>query len=176
LANVSFRLIVDGREANIYTEEGENILQAVTRAGVKAPRGCKNGNCFICEAELIKGSVSQSYCDNNGCKKFLPCNSIALEDSTLRFLRLEHIEDNYQIACQLISLNKSHENTWQLQLRLPAGRRDRINPASITMIKGGKNFPVQRAEIDQRILLLELKKDPALYLERRLAYIQYQLL
>ncbi len=169
---MSYRLIIGKEHKTTTVEDGENILDAVSRAKIKAPMSCRNGNCMICEASLSNGSVSQSYQDTNGEKKFLACKSVALSDCHFSFLHRQYTDKSSRLACQVLAIKHS-EARWQLHLLLPAGKLQPINIHSIELIGGGKYYASQSAKIDHRNLIINTRYDPALYLEDRLAYIHY---
>ncbi|PHR34191.1 MAG: phenylacetic acid degradation protein [Fluviicola sp.] len=55
-SNVS--VILDGDRFDIYLEsDGENILDAATKAGADLPYACKGGVCCTCKARIIEGEA-----------------------------------------------------------------------------------------------------------------------
>jgi ferredoxin len=49
---------LDGRKHSVGYERGDTILEAVRRAGLKAPFSCERGNCGTCMAYLLEGEVT----------------------------------------------------------------------------------------------------------------------
>jgi ferredoxin len=47
-----------GRKHTVGHERGDTILDAVRRAGLKAPFSCQAGNCGTCMAHLDEGTVA----------------------------------------------------------------------------------------------------------------------
>ena len=45
-------------EIRISAEEGDTLLRALSRAGLRYRVGCKRGGCGICKVQLILGEVS----------------------------------------------------------------------------------------------------------------------
>ena len=170
---MSYRLTIGKEQKTATVEDGENILDAVSRAKIKAPLSCRNGNCMICEATLISGSVSQSYQDIDGREKFLPCKSVAHSDCHLNFLHQQYTDENHRLACQVLQI-KSSGPGWILHLLLPAGKLQAIDPDSIELIGGTKYYSSQSANINNRHLTINIGSDPQLYLDGRLAYIHYR--
>ena len=41
----------------IYVEDGETILQAALRQGIRLPHGCYNGVCGACISRIISGGI-----------------------------------------------------------------------------------------------------------------------
>lgn len=55
-SNVS--VILDGDQFDIFLEsDGENILDAATKAGADLPYACKGGVCCTCKAKIIEGKA-----------------------------------------------------------------------------------------------------------------------
>lgn len=55
-SNVS--VILDGDQFDIYLEsDGENILDAATKAGADLPYACKGGVCCTCKAKIMEGEA-----------------------------------------------------------------------------------------------------------------------
>jgi ferredoxin len=172
---MSYRLTIGKEQQTTTVEDEENILDAVTHAKIKAPLSCRNGNCMICEAVLISGSVSQSYQDINGREKFLPCKSVALSDCHFSFLHRQYTDESHRLACQVLEI-KHNGPSWQLHLLLPAGKLQPINIHSIELTDGRKKYTSQSAKIDHRNLIINTSYDPAPYLDGSLVYIHYQTL
>lgn len=53
----SVTVVQDGEETTISTKAGENILDAMIKAGLDAPYSCRAGACSSCVAKLETGSV-----------------------------------------------------------------------------------------------------------------------
>ena len=47
-------------DQTIAIPEGEYILDFVEGLGLRLPAGCRQGNCSICIAKIIEGTVDQS--------------------------------------------------------------------------------------------------------------------
>jgi ferredoxin len=57
-ATASLRVRLEGRTHSIRCEPGDTILDAVRRAGLKAPFACQAGNCGTCMAYLGEGTAT----------------------------------------------------------------------------------------------------------------------
>lgn len=55
---VDVEAILDGRRHRFAARPGESVLDAATRAGVRAPYSCKGGMCSTCRAKIVEGAAS----------------------------------------------------------------------------------------------------------------------
>ncbi|WVM91363.1 2Fe-2S iron-sulfur cluster-binding protein [Halopseudomonas pachastrellae] len=52
------RVALEPGDLSLEIDQGETILAAARRQGFDAPNSCRNGNCHVCTAVLLKGRVS----------------------------------------------------------------------------------------------------------------------
>ncbi len=52
--------ILDGKRHTFGVQEGESIVDAALRAGLKVPYSCKGGMCCTCRAKLVEGRASMT--------------------------------------------------------------------------------------------------------------------
>lgn len=171
---MSYSLTVGKNSKNIVVNDGENILDAITLAHIRAPHSCCNGNCMICEARLLSGSVSQSYRDDSRQEKFLACKSTAFSDCHLQFLHKQYLEESHRLACRVLNIEAEGDNAWRLILLIPAGKHPPIDAGSIELLSGNKRYTTRGARLIHRNLSLRTNRDPILYVDQGLAYIHYQ--
>ncbi len=53
----TFRLQIDGREADIEANSDTSLVASMTRAEAGWPVSCRNGTCRTCIARLLQGQV-----------------------------------------------------------------------------------------------------------------------
>ena len=53
----TFRLQINGREADIEAHSDTSLFASMTRAGVAWTVSCRNGTCRTCIARLLQGQV-----------------------------------------------------------------------------------------------------------------------
>ncbi len=76
----------------LKVSEAETLLSGLQEAGVPVRHACRNGNCEICEADLLQGTVHQSYPEkqltgNSSDPSVIRlCTSFALSDLQLRLM------------------------------------------------------------------------------------------
>lgn len=56
---MKYRVELKSREYFFQADSHESILDAAIRAGVPLNYGCSNGNCGLCKAKIISGSITQ---------------------------------------------------------------------------------------------------------------------
>ncbi len=60
MARSPFRITLANRNAACYAVDArETLLEALERAGVSLPYGCRYGGCISCAAKLVSGTVDQ---------------------------------------------------------------------------------------------------------------------
>ncbi|WP_255150645.1 2Fe-2S iron-sulfur cluster-binding protein [Halorarius halobius] len=68
----------DGREATVPAD-GETVLEAAERGGVRLPYGCRTGVCASCTGRLLAGEVTH--------------------ERPPRALKQRHLDDGYVLPC-----------------------------------------------------------------------------
>lgn len=85
-------LWIDGTAAPIAATPADSLLEALVGAGIPVRSSCRNGNCEICEALLLEGTVRQAFPDLviRGGQDPAPlirlCTSFAQSDVRLRLM------------------------------------------------------------------------------------------
>ncbi|HER35439.1 MAG TPA: 2Fe-2S iron-sulfur cluster binding domain-containing protein, partial [Halothiobacillaceae bacterium] len=54
---MSYRVRVEDSGHEFVCEEGEDVLNAVLRAGYAFPYSCKTGTCASCRGRVVEGRV-----------------------------------------------------------------------------------------------------------------------
>lgn len=110
----------------LEVKPGESILDAARRLGMECPQSCRNGNCHICTATLLRGRVRQRDVDLSA-GEVLPCVAQPLEECELLWpllLAPGHLPVR-EMTCQLIGCQDLGGDVFRLRLRAPAGQPPR---------------------------------------------------
>tara|TARA_R110001599_G_scaffold353837_1_gene599633 strand:+ start:1891 stop:2901 length:1011 start_codon:yes stop_codon:yes gene_type:complete len=145
---------------------GERILDAARRLRFDAPQSCRNGNCHICNAQLLQGSVLQNDETRTGGEIFT-CLATPQEDCELFW---EHVLapdelPQHSVACQVVACEHIGADVWQVDLRPPAGKPLRYHAGQYLLLKRPDGeatpFSIASAPHQERTLELHiLAKDP----------------
>ena len=115
---------------------GETIIEAAYRLGFDAPQSCRNGNCHICAANLISGTVRQGD-DILEAGELFTCLAEPLSDCELHWDGLLAANDLplCKVACQLVSVTPLGADVFSVHLRLPAGKVPRYYAGQYLLIE-----------------------------------------
>jgi len=135
------------------TEPGENLLSAAQRAHWLVRYGCRNGNCGVCSATLLRGEVQtpEGTLSSDGEPEILLCRARIERDIDIRLPGnpLHGSFDQTQQRRVRLQSVTADEGQFRLRLQLPAGRRPPVFPGQYLLIDeeidGGEPL---RAEID----------------------------
>ncbi len=137
------------------TEPSENLLSAAQRAHWLVRHGCRNGNCGVCCATLLRGEVEtpQGVVTSDGEPEILLCRSRIERDIEIRLPgnpRHGSFDQARRRSVRLQSVTPTADGQFRLRLQLPAGRRPPVYPGQYLLIDeehDGGAEPL-RAEID----------------------------
>lgn len=120
----------------LEVQPGERILDAARRLGLECPQSCRNGNCHICAATLLRGRMRQDDQELVG-GEVLPCIAEPLEDCELLWpLLLAPGElPVRELTCQLIDCEPLGGDVFRLRLRAPAGKPPRYHAGQYLMLQ-----------------------------------------
>jgi len=130
------RVTLQPSGAVLETLPGERILDAAQRLGHECPQSCRNGNCHVCSAMLVEGSVLQAgEVISHG--EFYACIAEPLEDCVVLWdgvlARGELPVRTF--ACQLTECVEVGGDVWRVSLRAPAGKPPRYHAGQYLMIE-----------------------------------------
>jgi len=126
---------VHGTQRAFETRGEESLLDAAIRAGLSLPYGCGAGNCGLCRARLIDGSVQKTRHHDFSLPQaeqargdFLMCSNRPDGDVTVE---VEMAQDIAAIPMQTLSMKVKQvdvvsEGLIRLQLRVPRSQRVRF--------------------------------------------------
>ena len=127
------RVALEPGDLSLEIDQGETILAAARRQGFDAPNSCRNGNCHVCTAVLLKGRVSlPGDREAQAGDEIYTCVATPLEDCTVHW---EGVLAPGQLpvrtlACQVAECSPIGGDVWRVRLRTPASHCA-ITPASI---------------------------------------------
>ncbi|MCY1498158.1 Terephthalate 1,2-dioxygenase, reductase component 2 [compost metagenome] len=141
-------------------QPGERILDAARRLGYDCPQSCRNGNCHICAALLVEGSVKQNG-EVRDHGELFTCLAEPLEDCVLHWdgvlapgeLPLR------KLACQVTLCQPVGGDVWRVRLRAPAGKPPRYHAGQYLLIDredGSSAFSLASAPHEGRDLELHI--------------------
>lgn len=130
------RVTLQPSGAVLETLPGERILDAARRLGYECPQSCRNGNCHVCGALLVEGSVRQAG-DVRDHGEFYTCIAEPLEDCIVLWdgvLALGELPVR-SLSCQVSECVEVGGDVWRVSLRAPAGKPPRYHAGQYLMLE-----------------------------------------
>jgi len=171
-ANVVVR--PSGRE--FLVEGNDSILQAALKAGLGFNYGCGGGNCGLCKARVVSGSVREVQHSDYRLSPaeqqqgwVLLCTHTALGDLVVETLEASGPADipEQELVAKVRSLQPLATDTLLLHLQTPRSARLRfLAGQSVTLGVADASgdvratYPLASCPCDDRNLLLHLARDP----------------
>ncbi|MFF7707419.1 2Fe-2S iron-sulfur cluster-binding protein [Pseudomonas sp. NPDC007930] len=130
------RVTLQPSGAVLQTLPGERILEAARRLGYECPQSCRNGNCHVCAALLVEGSVRQDgkVLDHG---EFYACVAEPLEDCIVLWdgvLALGELPAKVY-GCQVVECREVGGDVVLVHLRAPAGKPPRYHAGQYLMLE-----------------------------------------
>lgn len=122
------RITVLPHGQTISCEEGETILDAVLRAGIYMPSGCRSGLCAACKGKVLAGDIIEKphsqhvLTDSERQAHYtLFCRALPTTDITIEGPSFPHAEDLTikTLPCRVESIEKITHDVIVLTLKLP---------------------------------------------------------
>ncbi|ARU54472.1 CDP-6-deoxy-delta-3,4-glucoseen reductase [Oleiphilus messinensis] len=168
---------------HFYAREAESLSEAAERQGFRVPVSCRNGVCWLCDAQLSEGLVidpsqSAEYIKQGTIRM---CKAVAKSDCVIEAETIrapgDYVVNDY--ACQVVSVELMGLDVYRVLLRIPAGKKLAFSPGQYLALQQEKgeeayfsiaSLPGQR-EIELHIqvpegresassLLASLKQEP----------------
>ena len=148
-------------------QPGERILDAARRLGFDAPQSCRNGNCHVCGATLLSGSVMLADGSHAHSGDIYTCVAEPTSDCELQWegvLAPGELPVR-ELACQVSECVNIGADVWRVRLRLPAGKPLRYHAGQYLLLErdGAEPaaFSIASAPQEERTLELHiLNRDP----------------
>ena len=164
---------VQGVDRTFETLGGESLLEAAIRAGISLPYGCASGNCGLCKARLIEGSVQKTrqhdYVLSQASRArgdFLMCSNQSDGDISIE---VDVAQDVATIPMQTIQVKvRQMESVGQgllrLQLRVPRSQRLRFMAGQYAILtlanEASSESAIASCPCDERFLEFHLRYLP----------------
>ncbi|MDO8930790.1 MAG: 2Fe-2S iron-sulfur cluster-binding protein [Rhodocyclaceae bacterium] len=162
-----------GREFQV--EGNETVLKAALKAGLAPAYGCGNGNCGLCKARVVSGSVRQTQhydyplsAAEQAQNYTLLCSHTAVGDLVIEALEANSPADipEQQLTAKVKSIAPLDEQTLLLHLQTPRSQRLRFfagQGVSLGIAGGtadfGGEYPIASCPCDDRNLLFHIPRD-----------------
>lgn len=129
-------VIVQPSGVVLEVQPGESILDAARRLGLECPHSCRNGNCHVCTATLLRGRVRQDGVER-AAGEVQPCVAEPLEACELLWplLLAPGQLPLRELSCQLIDCEPLGGDVFRLRLRAPAGEPPRYHAGQYLMLR-----------------------------------------
>jgi CDP-4-dehydro-6-deoxyglucose reductase len=130
------RVALQSSGAVLDVSPGESILAAAQRTGHQCPQSCRNGNCHVCAALLVSGSVRQDgQLRTHG--EIYTCIAEPLQDCELLWdgVLVPGELPVRQLACQVTECLEVGGDVWRVRLRAPAGKPPRYHAGQYLMLE-----------------------------------------
>ena len=130
------RVTLQPSGAVLDTLPGEPILNAAQRLGYECPQSCRNGNCHVCAALLVEGSVQQAG-ETRDRGEIYTCLAQPQEDCIVLWdgvLALGELPVK-TVSCQLVECVEMGGDVWRVRLRAPAGKAPRYYAGQYVMLE-----------------------------------------
>ncbi len=151
----------------LQTQPGERILDAARRLGFDAPQSCRNGNCHVCEAALLRGRVRLADGSQATGGEIYTCIATPESDCELQWEGILAPGElpARELACQVSECVDIGADVWRVRLRLPAGKPLRYHAGQYLLLEreGAEPaaFSIASAPQEDRTLELHiLTRDP----------------
>lgn len=142
---------------------GERILDAARRLGFDVPQSCRNGNCHICAANLISGTVRKTgTATEQHSGELYTCVTEPLNDCELYW---ENVLGPGELplrnlSCQLIDAEQLGGDVWRIRLRPPAGKPLRYHAGQYLLLERpdeqASAFSIASEEGEDRLIELHI--------------------
>jgi len=126
-------VIIEGSGHQFAVREGETVLDAAIRAGLRIPYGCRGGSCGSCMGKVVEGEVSypgdklpealDATAAAVGQSLFCqarPLSNLVIE---VRELRTGGGTEPRKLPCRVVALHRLSRDVMQLDLKIPERER-----------------------------------------------------
>ncbi len=159
----------------------QSVLDAALAAGLNLPHSCKSGNCGLCRAHLIEGSIRYPQGRPLGLSEqeaadgmILMCQVRASTDLQLSLTEISPAGETKikRLPCRVERVQPLSHDVIALYLRLPIVEPFRFEPGQYIdiMLPGGRrrSFSIASPPHDSKLLELHVRRVPGGELTERL--------
>jgi len=148
-------------------QEGESVLTAALRQGVRLPYGCKNGACGSCKGKIVAGAVDYGHYHarvlteaERAHGKALFCQAKPLGELVIECRTIGAAKDIAVrlLPCRVQQLEKVADDVMIVRLKLPANERLQFLAGQYIdfLLKGGERRSFSMANAPHADELIEL--------------------
>lgn len=136
MSSEAVKVTLEPLGAVLEVQAGERILDAAKRLGYECPQSCRNGNCHVCQAHLLKGQVEQQG-QSIELGQVLTCLAKPVTDCTLVWdgvLAPGQLPTKV-LSCQVLSCQDLGGDVVGVTLLAPAGKLPRYHAGQYLLLE-----------------------------------------
>ncbi|MCL6416135.1 2Fe-2S iron-sulfur cluster-binding protein [Aestuariirhabdus sp. Z084] len=124
---MNLRLRLTTEQASVPLDSSLTLLENLRQQGYQLPSSCRNGNCYICQATLVRGEVELRQGERITAGKqpqtIYSCISYPRSDLEITAERLRRAGELSMtpLACQVQSTDRLSHDVYRVKLLAPAG-------------------------------------------------------
>ncbi|OEF10061.1 FAD-binding oxidoreductase [Aliivibrio logei] len=159
------KFTIEIQPAGIQYLSEKNLLEDALSNSLPLEHSCKTGDCGVCSAEVISGTVENERGESVVKGKVLTCQSKALSDVVLKanyYPELAHIRQQ-TIPCKVASFEYVTEDIVSIKFRFPPTSKFDYLPGQYVDLsfKGVKrSYSIANAKSELKELELHIRKVP----------------
>ena len=185
MSSVAVKVTLEPLGAVLEVQAGERILDAAKRLGYECPQSCRNGNCHVCQAHLIRGEVEQNG-QTLAQGQVLTCLAKPIADCTLAWdgvLAPGQLPTRV-LSCQVRECKDLGGDVVGVSLLAPAGKLPRYHAGQYVMLERQEgqqsafslaSAPHQGRELELHILTREASTQSLIAELKRLGVVKVHL-
>jgi CDP-4-dehydro-6-deoxyglucose reductase len=174
---MSARITVKPGGGEFVLQGPETVLEAALRTGHAPSYGCGNGNCGLCKARVVSGTLRQTHASDYPLSAgersqgyALLCSHTAVSDLVIEMLEARAPDDipEQEFVAKVRSVTPLDGEVMLLHLQTPRTSRLRfLAGQSVTLSVSGStanfraDYPIASCPCDDRNLLFHIRRDPA---------------
>lgn len=129
---MSFKVHIEPSAHEFRMQDGETILAAALREGLRLPYSCRDGRCGSCKGTVLSGRVDYGDYEAKALSseekaqgKALFCQAVPLEDVVIQAREIEVARDIAIkiLPCRVVKMEKLTHDVMALYLKLPQNER-----------------------------------------------------
>ncbi|HLQ24440.1 MAG TPA: CDP-6-deoxy-delta-3,4-glucoseen reductase [Acidiferrobacterales bacterium] len=170
---MSFKVHIESSGHEFHTQDGETILAAALREGLRLPYSCRDGRCGSCKGTVLSGRVDYGdyeakalSAEEKAQGKALFCQAVPLEDVMIQAREIEAAKDIAIkiLPCRVVKLEKLAHDVMVLYLKLPQQERLQFLAGQYIdiLLRDGRrrSFSIANAPHDDAFLQIHIRHVP----------------
>ncbi len=173
---MSFKVRIEPDDREFYAQEGETLLAAALRAGLRLPYSCREGRCGRCKGTLLSGTVDYGDYDPkalSGQEKAqgmaLFCQAVAQADLVIKAREVKAAKDIAikTLPCRVVKMEKLAHDVMALYLKPPQNESLQFLAGQYIdiLLRDGRrrSFSLANAPQDDGLLQIHIRRVPGGY-------------